>query len=138
MSYRIINPESLGAPKGWNNGLLAPVGGRVLFVAGQSARDASGQVTATTMTEQFAVVLDHILTVVREAGGTAEDIGRLTIFVTDLSAYVASMKSIGEVYRDRMGRHYPAMALLEVAGLMDDHAMIEVEATAVLPPEPTG
>ena len=138
MSYRIINPESLGAPKGWNNGLVAPAGGRVLFVAGQSARDAAGRVTATTMTEQFAIVLDHILTVVHEAGGKAEDIGRLTIFVTDLAAYVASFKPIGEAYRKRMGQHYPAMALLEVAGLMDDNAMIEVEATAVLPSGTTG
>ncbi len=138
MSYQIVNPESLGAPKGWNNGMVAPAGGRVLFVAGQSARDASGRVTATTMTEQFAIVLDHILTVVHAAGGKAEHIGRLTIFVTDLAAYVASLKPIGEAYRKRMGGHYPAMALLEVTGLMDDNSMIEVEATAVLPPETTG
>ena len=138
MSYQIINPASLGTPKGWNNGVVAPAGGRILFVAGQSARDESGRVTAPTMTEQFAIVLDHILAVVQEAGGTAAHIGRLTIFVTDLPAYVASLKPIGEAYRKRMGRHYPAMALLEVNGLMDDNAMIEVEATAVLPPEPPG
>lgn len=133
MTFQIINPESLGAPKGWNNGLLAPAGGRVLFVAGQDARDASGNVTATGIVDQFAQVLDNLLTVVREAGGKPEHIGRLTIYVTDLEAYVTNLKPIGEAYRKRMGRHYPAMALVEVKALMESNALIEVEATAVLP-----
>ncbi|MCH7474412.1 MAG: RidA family protein, partial [Gemmatimonadetes bacterium] len=114
MTFQIINPESLGAPKGWNNGLLAPAGGRVLFVAGQDARDASGNVTATGIVDQFAQVFDNLLTVVREAGGKPEHIGRLTIYVTDLEAYVTNLKPIGETYRKRMGRHYPAMALVQV------------------------
>ena len=133
MTFQIINPESLGAPKGWNNGLLAPAGGRVLFVAGQDARDASGNVTATGIVDQFAQVLDNLLTVVREAGGKPEHIGRMTIYVTDLEAYVTNLKPIGEAYRKRMGRHYPAMALVEVKALMESNALIEVEATAVLP-----
>ena len=133
MTFQIINPESLGAPKGWNNGLLAPAGGRVLFVAGQDARDASGNVTATGIVDQFAQVFDNLLTVVREAGGKPEHIGRMTIYVTDLEAYVANLKPIGEAYRKRMGRHYPAMALVEVKALMESNALIEVEATAVLP-----
>ncbi len=133
MTFQIINPESLGAPKGWNNGLLAPAGGRVLFVAGQDARDASGNVTATGIVDQFAQVFDNLLTVVREAGGKPEHIGRLTIYVTDLEAYVTNLKPIGEAYRKRMGRHYPAMALVEVKALMESNALIEVEATAVLP-----
>ncbi len=133
MTFQIINPESLGAPKGWNNGLLAPAGGRVLFVAGQDARDASGKVTTTGIVGQFAQVFDNLLTVVREAGGKPEHIGRLTIYVTDLEAYVTNLKPIGEAYRKRMGRHYPAMALVEVKALMESNALIEVEATAVLP-----
>lgn len=133
MTFQIINPESLGAPKGWNNGLLAPAGGRVLFVAGQDARDASGKVTATGIVNQFAQVFDNLLTVVREAGGKPEHIGRMTIYVTDLEAYVTNLKPIGEAYRKRMGRHYPAMALVEVKALMESNALIEVEATAVLP-----
>ena len=133
MTFQIINPESLGAPKGWNNGLLAPAGGRVLFVAGQDARDASGNVTATGIVDQFAQVFDNLLTVVREAGGKPEHIGRLTIYVTDLEAYVTNLKPIGEAYRKRMGRHYPAMALVGVKALMNSNALIEVEATAVLP-----
>lgn len=133
MTFQIINPESLGAPKGWNNGLLAPAGGRVLFVAGQDARDASGNVTATGIVGQFAQVFDNLLTVVRESGGKPAHIGRLTIYVTDLEAYVTNLKPIGEAYRKRMGRHYPAMALVEVKALMESNALIEVEATAVLP-----
>ena len=133
MTFQIINPESLGAPKGWNNGLLAPAGGRVLFVAGQDARDASGNVTATGIVDQFAQVFDNLLTVVREAGGKTEHIGRMTIYVTDLEAYDTNLKPIGETYRKRMGRHYPAMALVEVKALMESIALIDVEATAVLP-----
>ena len=134
MTFQIINPESLGAPKGWNNGLLAPPDGRVLFVAGQDARDASGTVTATSIVDQFGIVLDNVLAVVGEAGGEPHHIGRMTIYVTDIQAYVANLKPIGESYRERMGRHYPAMALVEVSRLMEKNALVEVEATAVLPP----
>ncbi len=134
MTFQIVNPESLGAPRGWNNGLLAPPNGRVLFVAGQDARDATGTVTATNIVDQFGIVLDNVLTVVREAGGEPHNIGRMTIYVTDMQAYVAKLKPIGELYRERMGRHYPAMALVEVSRLMEANALIEVEATAVLPP----
>ena len=136
MTFQIVNPESLGAPKGWNNGLLGPPNGRVLFVAGQAAPDTS-TVTATSIVDQFGIVLDNVLTVVREAGGEPHHIGRMTIYVTDIQAYVANLKPIGELYRERMGRHYPAMALVEVSRLMDENALIEVEATAVLPPANT-
>ena len=134
MTFQIVNPESLGAPKGWNNGLVGPPNGRVLFVAGQDARDASGAVTASSIVEQFGIVLDNVLTVIRESGGEPEHIGRMTIYVTDIQTYVANLEAIGEVYRERMGRHYPAMALVEVSRLMEENALIEVEATAVLPP----
>jgi len=131
--FEVFNPSALGEPSGWNNGLLAPAGGRLLFVAGQTARGPSGRIESPDFAEQFGLVLDHILTVVREAGGEPEHVGRLTIFVADLPAYRASRKEIGEAYRARMGRHYPAMALVEVAALMDEGALLEIEATAVLP-----
>ncbi|MGH6693615.1 MAG: RidA family protein [Gemmatimonadales bacterium] len=133
MSFEIINPESLGAPRGWNHGMLAPAGGRVLFVAGQVARDRSGQVTAAGVVDQWAVALEHVLAVVRAAGGGPEHIGRLTIYVTDRQAYLASLKPLGEVHRRLMGRHYPAMALVEVRALVDPQALVEMEATAVVP-----
>ena len=128
----IINPEELGAPRGWSNGMLAPAGGRMLFIAGQTARDGSGQVPAADFVAQFDRALGNVLAVVRQAGGKPEDIGRFTIYVTDMAQYRASLKPLGEVYRRRMGTHYPAMALVEVTSLVDAKALVEIEATAVL------
>ena len=133
MAYEIINPESLGAPKGWSNGMLAPAGGRILFVAGQTASDASGKVQPADFITQFDRALHNVMTVVTEAGGAAEHIGRFTIFVTDRDAYLADLKGLGQAYRKNMGRHFPAMALLEVKALVDPDAVVEIEATAVLP-----
>jgi NAD(P)-dependent dehydrogenase (short-subunit alcohol dehydrogenase family) len=128
----IVNPEELGAPRGWNNGMLALAGGRMLFVAGQTARDGSGQVPAADFVSQFDRALGNVLAVVREAGGETGDIGRFTIYVTDMAQYRASLTRLGEVYRRRMGTHFPAMALVEVTSLVDPQALVEIEATAVL------
>jgi NAD(P)-dependent dehydrogenase (short-subunit alcohol dehydrogenase family) len=130
--FAIINPEELGAPRGWSNGMLAQAGGRTLFIAGQTARDASGQVAAADFVSQFDRALGNVLAVVRQAGGEPEDIGRLTIYVTDIAQYRAGLKPLGDVYRRRMGTHYPAMALVEVKSLVDQAAVVEIEATAVL------
>ena len=128
----IINPTELGAPRGWSNGMLAQAGGRILFIAGQTARDGSGKVSAADFVPQFDRALGNVLAVVRQAGGKPEDIGRFTIYVTDMAQYRASLKPLGEVYRRWMGTHYPAMALVEVTSLVDVQAMVEIEATAVL------
>ena len=134
MTFDIINPEVLGTPRGWNNGMLAPAGGRVLFVAGQTARDGSNAELPDGFVEQFAAALANILAVVREAGGTPDDVGRFTIYVADIEAYRSSLKSLGTAYRNQMGGHYPAMALVAVKALVDPSAQVEIEATAVLPP----
>lgn len=131
--YEIFNPASLGEPRGWNNGLLGPPGGRTLFVAGQTARGPSGRIETDDFVAQFALALDHVLAVVAAAGGEPTDVGRMTVFVTDLERYLAERGPLGTAYRERMGRHYPAMALVEVRGLVDEGAMVEIEATAVLP-----
>jgi NAD(P)-dependent dehydrogenase (short-subunit alcohol dehydrogenase family)/enamine deaminase RidA (YjgF/YER057c/UK114 family) len=128
----IINPEELGAPRGWNNGMLAPEGGRTLFIAGQTARDGSGRVPAADFVSQFDRALGNVLAVLHQAGGQPGDIGRFTIYVTDMAQYRASLKPLGEAYRRRMGTHFPAMALVEVKSLVDPEAMVEIEATAVL------
>lgn len=133
MSFDVINPEALGRPSGWNHGLLAPPGARLLFVAGQAAADPSGAVPPAGFTEQWDRALGRVLEVVRTAGGGPQHIGRLTVYVTDRAAYLASRKALGEIHRRHMGNHYPAMALVEVKALVDANAVVEMEATAVLP-----
>ena len=130
--FAIINPEELGAPSGWNNGMLARAEGRMLFIAGQTARDGSGRVPASDFVTQFDRALGNVLTVLRQAGGTPSDIGRFTIYVTDVAQYRASLKPLGAAYRRQMGTHFPAMALVEVKALVDERALVEIEATAVL------
>jgi len=130
--FAIVNPEELGAPRGWNNGMLARGGGRTLFIAGQTARDESGRVPAGDFVAQFDRALGNVLTVLRQAGGVPGDVGRFTIYVTDMAAYRAGLKPLGEAYRKRMATHYPTMALVEVKSLVDPNAVVEIEATAVL------
>ncbi len=132
MNFEIVNPEALGAPKGWNNGILAAREGRLLFVAGQAgwSHDAAG--APPDFAGQFARALDRVLAVIRAAGGHPGDLARLTVYVTDLADYRSSLAALGEIWRERLGRHYPAMALLEVKGLVDRGAVVEMEATAVI------
>ncbi len=132
MSLEILNPADLGIPSGWNNGLLAPAGGRLLFVAGQSASDETGFVPDIGFVEQWARILDKILAVVRHAGGNPEDIARMTVYITDRKAYLDNLTPLGAIWRERLGKHYPAMALVEVTALVDARAMVEIEATAVV------
>ena len=132
MTLEIINPESLGAPKGWNNGLLAPKEGRLLFVAGQAGWESETPGEPPGFVDQFARALDKVLTVIRAAGGQPNDVARLTIYVTDLAAYRAGRKAIGEAWRERFGTFYPAVAMVEVTGLVDRGALVEMEATAVI------
>jgi len=131
MTFEGINPEELGAPRGWNNGMLAPSGGRTLFVAGQSAAGVDGSMPEG-MPSQWERALAKIVTVVQAAGGGPTDIGRLTIYVTDLEAYRNNLSDIGAAYRRVMGRHFPAMALLHVRGLVEPGALLEIEATACI------
>jgi enamine deaminase RidA (YjgF/YER057c/UK114 family) len=128
-----INPESLGAPRGFSHGMLAPAGGRLLFVAGQIAVDRDGRLVADDFPRQFARALENVLAVVREAGGGPEHVVRLTVYATDKRQYLESLGAVGEGYRRVMGRRYPAMALVEVAGLLEPGALVEIEATAVVP-----
>ena len=132
MSFEFTNPESLGAPRGYSNGVLTGAGGRLLFIAGQVAWDQNQQIVSDDLVLQFDRALENVLTVVTEAGGRPEQIARLIIYVTDKNAYRDRMKEIGERYRARMGKHFPAMVLVEVKSLLEDGAQIEIEGTAVL------
>lgn len=129
-----INPIALGTPRGFSHGLVAPAGARTLFVAGQTAADASGAIADRQFTAQFDAALGRVLAVVAAAGGQPAHVARMTVFVTDLDAYRDSRKALGEIWRKRMAGHYPAMALVEVSRLVDEGATVEIEATAVLPP----
>ncbi len=104
----------------------------MLFVAGQIGWDAEGRIVSDRFDEQFDQALANALAVVTEAGGTAASVCRLTIYVVDKAEYVNAQKAIGERYRARMGRHYPAMTLVEVRGLLEPGARVEIEATAAI------
>ncbi len=134
MSFEIVNPPEFDPPKGWNHGLLAPAGGRVLFVAGQVAAQKGGGLVAGGTVPQWRQALENVLTVVRTAGGGPEDIGRMTIYITDRAAYLRARPELGAVWRELMGRHFPAVAVVEVSALVDEGAEVEIEATAVIPP----
>jgi enamine deaminase RidA (YjgF/YER057c/UK114 family) len=131
MSFTFINPESLGAPRGYSNGVLID-GGRLLFISGQVAWNQHQQIVSDDLADQFDRALANVITVVEEAGGRPDQISRLIIYVTDKNEYSDRMKELGERYRARMGKHFPAMVLVEVKSLLEDRAKIEIEGTAVL------
>jgi enamine deaminase RidA (YjgF/YER057c/UK114 family) len=133
MAFRLINPDSLGAPSGYSNGLLVDGGGKLLFVAGQIAWDNKQHIVSDDFVEQFDKALANVITVVRTAGGEADNIVRLVIYVTNKIEYRAHTKEVGERYRKHLGKHFPAMVLVQVAGLLDDRAKVEIEGMAVIP-----
>ena len=132
MSFKVINPESLGRPRGYANGLLTPPDVRLLFVAGQIGWDESQRLVGEDFVEQFDRALRNVLAVVTEAGGAPGSIARLTVYVTDREEYRSRTAELGERWRALMGRHYPTMALVEVRALLEDGAKVEIEATAIL------
>ena len=125
-----VNPETLAKPRGYSNGMKGS--GDILFVAGQIGWDRNGHMVSSDFVAQFAQALDNVLEVVWMAGGGPESVGRLTLYVTDKAEYLRHAKAVGDAYRARMGRHFPAMALVEVKSLLEDEARVEIEATAVL------
>jgi len=133
-----ISPAELGESPGWTHGWLAPAGARLLFVAGQTASDAQGRFASANFVAQFDAALTKALVVVAAAGGRPEHVVRMTVYVTDIDAYMASRKQIGEAWRRRMARHYPAMALVEVSRLVESEAVVEIEVTAAVPPAAEG
>ena len=130
----MINPEALGAPRGFSHGVLAPAGCRLLFVAGQVGWDGEQRLVAGGFAPQFERALENIRAVVESAGGRVEEICRFTIYVTDRTQSERDLAAVGEAYRRVMGRHFPAMALVEVAALLEPGALVEIEATAALSP----
>jgi enamine deaminase RidA (YjgF/YER057c/UK114 family) len=133
MSFKLINPEALGAPSGYSNGLLVDGGGKLLFIAGQIAWDQDQKIVSDDFVEQFDKALANVMTVLRAAGGESDNIVRLVIYVTNKNEYRERTTEVGERYRKHLAKHFPAMVLVQVAGLLDDRAQVEIEGMAVIP-----
>ena len=133
MAFTLINPEALGAPSGYTNGLLVDGSGKLLFIAGQIAWDKHQKIISDDFVEQFDKALANVITVLHEAGGEPNNLVRLVIYVTNKLEYRERTKEVGERYRKHLGKHFPAMVLVQVAGLLDDRAKVEIEGMAVIP-----
>jgi enamine deaminase RidA (YjgF/YER057c/UK114 family) len=132
MNFELINPEALGTPRGYSNGVLTGTGGRLLFVAGQIGWDDKQVIVSEDFVAQFDRALANVITVVTEAGGSPDQIARLVLYVTNKQEYSDNLHEVGKVYRAHMSKHFPAMVLVEVKGLLADKAKVEIEAVAVL------
>jgi enamine deaminase RidA (YjgF/YER057c/UK114 family) len=131
-ALRVVDPPELGAPQGYANGILVPAGRRLLLVAGQIGWNGEQKLVGDDFAQQFAQALANVLAVVRAAGGEPGDVARLTVYVVDKAEYVANRRAIGQRWRELMGRHFPAMALVEVRGLLEPGAKVEIEAMAAI------
>jgi enamine deaminase RidA (YjgF/YER057c/UK114 family) len=132
MAFTLINPEALGVPSGYANGVLVDGGGKLLFIAGQIAWDKEQKIVSDDFVEQFDQALANVIAVLSAAGGAPDNIVRLVIYVTNKVEYRERTKEVGERYRNHLGKHFPAMVLVQVAGLLDDRAKVEIEGMAVI------
>jgi enamine deaminase RidA (YjgF/YER057c/UK114 family) len=127
-----VNPPQLPPPSGYSHAVRAG-SGALIFLAGQTGADAAGNIMAPgDLAAQFDQALANLRMALEAAGGSPKDITRLTIYVTDKAAYKANLRPLGEAYRRRLGRHYPAMTLVEVKSLFDDQALVEIDGIAVI------
>lgn len=128
--HEMLNPPTLARPSGFSHAVIARPG-RTVYLAGQTAQLPDGSLAAGSMAEQFDVAAGNVVKALVAAQGRPEDLVSMQIFVTDIDAYLASRKDIGEAYRRHFGRHYPAMGLFEVRRLFDPAACVELMCTAV-------
>ena len=128
---RILLPPGWRRPRGYSNGIEAE--GRLIFVAGQIGWDSAGRFAAGDLAGQFRQVLSNTLAVLKEAAAGPEHIARMTWFITSREEYAASLTELGAAWKELMGRNYPAMSVIIVAGLVEPQAKIEIETTAVVP-----
>jgi enamine deaminase RidA (YjgF/YER057c/UK114 family) len=131
VSIERVNPSSLAAPSGFAHAVIA-TGGRLVFLAGQTALDASGSIVGGTVVDQFRQALGNLLAALAAAGGQPSDLASLTIYAVDLADYRAHSREIGAVWRQLAGRSYPAMAAIGVSRLWDEAALVEVQGLAVV------
>ena len=132
MTVRRINPPELAPPVGFSHAVVAE-GSTIVLLAGQTALDGDGRIVGATIVEQFEKVLGNLLAALAAAGGTPDQLAKLTIFSVDPADYRANAREIGAVWQRMVGRDYPAMTLVGVTRLWDDDALLEIEGTAILP-----
>ena len=130
-ALRILQPPGWARAKGFSNGIAAS--GALVFIAGQIGWTGECKWEARDFAGQFRQALLNVITVLKEARGKPEHIVRLTWYVLDKKEYLAALKEVGAAYRELMGRHYPTMTVVQVSGLVEDEARLEIEATAVVP-----
>lgn len=130
---QIINPSHFPRARGYANGVVTT--GKTLYIAGQVGWESDESFASDDFVQQFGKALDNVLDVVRAAGGEPTDVVDMTIYVTDLDAYRSAARELGPVWRQRFGTHYPAMALVGVAGLVHPESKVEIQAVASLPEE---
>ncbi|KJY45803.1 RidA family protein [Streptomyces sp. A1547] len=137
MSLERINPAELSPPTGFSHAVAA-TGSRLVFLAGQTALDASGKVVGDTLPEQFERALANLLAALAASGGTPADLARVTVYTVDVDAYRTHAPELGGVWRRLAGRDYPAMAVIGVVRLWDEPALVELDGIAVLGTDPIG
>ncbi|OKI58129.1 RidA family protein [Streptomyces sp. MJM1172] len=131
MSPERINPAELSPPTGFSHAVTA-TGGRLVFLAGQTALDGAGKVVGDTLPEQFERALTNLLTALAAAGGAPADLARVTVYAVDVAAYREHVREIGRIWRALAGRDFPAMAVIGVVRLWDEQAMVELDGIAVV------
>ncbi|MBV9968854.1 MAG: RidA family protein [Xanthobacteraceae bacterium] len=129
--HELLHPSRWKRAKGYANGIAAE--GRIVFVAGQIGWNADQRFESLDFVAQVRQALENVVAVVQEAGGVREHVTRLTWFITDKSEYLSRLSEVGEAYRAVMGKHFPAMTMVEVSALIEDQARVEIEASAVVP-----
>ncbi|MGW5633988.1 RidA family protein [Streptomyces sp. NPDC003832] len=132
MTVERVDPPELSPATGFSHAVVA-TGGRLVFLAGQTALDTDGKIVGDTLPEQFERALSNLLTALRAAGGTPAELARVTVYATDIARYRADAPQLGRIWRRLAGRDYPAMAVVEVVRLWDEPAMVELDGFAVLP-----
>lgn len=130
MKHTVLQPPSWARPKGYANGIVAR-GTETIYTGGLIGWDANCQFQSTDFVDQVRTTLENIVAVLAEADAGPEHLVRMTWYITDKAAYNSNLQAIGAAYRETIGRNFPAMAVIEVSALMEDAAMVEIEATAV-------
>jgi enamine deaminase RidA (YjgF/YER057c/UK114 family) len=132
MSNEIVTAPGLAPPVGYAHAVVGAAGGRTVHLGGQTALGPDGEISGATLAEQFDIAAGNVVAALRAAGGEPEQLVQMLVFVTDVAEYKAARRELGEIWKRRFGRRYPAMGLFGVTALFDEQARVELVATAVI------